>query len=404
MQMASESAGNMATNRVFQHASAAPLGGLLLGESTAMLNVFRLIERVGPTEASVLLTGESGSGKELAAQAIHECSRRRHAPFIAINCGAIPAGLIEAELFGYEKGSFTGAVRAHAGVFERARGGTLLLDEVTEMPLDMQTRLLRVLETRKFYRVGASLEQSTDVRVIAATNRCPIQATQSGQLREDLLYRLAVFPIDLPPLRERADDINLLAEHFLARLNDHAGTCKRFSALARMLLKQHAWPGNVRELRNCVERAFILADEVLELSPMLQNGGINHGTSALGGASVDGPDYRGAGHKSPAAIGRRHNELGSRAAQPGSAADSGLGGLKAEAAVRDRLEIRVGSRIYDMERSLIEATLDHFQGNKRRAADALGCSLKTLYNKLNGYSQNQSCVNNSLQLTSVEGQ
>src|SRR6202044_200493 len=177
------------------------------GISPAMQEVFRLIERVGPTEASVLLTGESGSGKELAAQMIHECSGRRSKPFIAINCGAIPGGLIEAELFGYEKGSFTGALRAHAGVFERANGGTLLLDEVTEMPLEMQTRLLRVLESRKFYRVGANTEYSSDVRVIAATNRCPLSAVQAGQLREDLLYRLAVFPIDMPPLRNRGDGI-----------------------------------------------------------------------------------------------------------------------------------------------------------------------------------------------------
>ena len=316
--------------------------GSLLGASPAMQEVFRLIERVGPTEASVLLTGESGSGKELAAQTIHECSARRGRPFIAINCGAIPAGLIEAELFGYEKGSFTGAVRAHAGVFERAQGGTLLLDEVTEMPLDMQTRLLRVLETRKFYRVGASTEYSSDVRVIAATNRCPLQAVQSGQLREDLLYRLAVFPIDMPPLRSRGDDVELLAEHFLAELNAQARTQKRLSALARMTLKQHPWPGNVRELKNCIERAFILGDTVLELAPLIQGAIVRNGDSASD---------------------------------------------------RDRLDIRVGSRIHDMERSLIEATLDYFKGNKRRAADALGCSLKTLYNKLNGYSQSQECAN-----------
>ncbi len=198
-----------------------------------MQEVFRLIERVGPTEASVLLTGESGSGKELAAQMIHECSARRGKPFIAINCGAIPAGLIEAELFGYEKGSFTGAVRAHAGVFERANGGTLLLDEVTEMPLDMQTRLLRVLESRKFYRVGANTEYTSDVRVIAATNRCPLSAVQAGQLREDLLYRLAVFPIDMPPLRSRGDDVELLANHFLAELNAQSMTQKRLSAHSR---------------------------------------------------------------------------------------------------------------------------------------------------------------------------
>jgi transcriptional regulator with PAS, ATPase and Fis domain len=314
--------------------------GSLLGASPAMQEVFRLIERVGPTEASVLLTGESGSGKELAAQSIHECSPRRGGPFIAINCGAIPAGLIEAELFGYEKGSFTGAVRAHAGVFERAQGGTLLLDEVTEMPLDMQTRLLRVLETRKFYRVGASAEFTSDVRVIAATNRCPLKAVQTGQLREDLLYRLAVFPVALPPLRNRGDDVELLAEHFLSELNALGDTHKRLSALARMMLKQHTWPGNVRELRNCIERAYILGDSVLELAPLIQG-----------------------------------------------AASRGDGGE------RGRLDIRVGSRIYDMERSLIEATLDYFKGNKRRAADALGCSLKTLYNKLNGYSQSQECAN-----------
>jgi DNA-binding NtrC family response regulator len=310
-----------------------------------MQEVFRLIERVGPTEASVLLTGESGSGKELAAQSIHDRSRRRGGPFIAINCGAIPAGLIEAELFGYEKGSFTAAVRGHAGVFERADGGTLLLDEITEMPMDMQTRLLRVLETHKFYRVGANIELSSDVRVIAASNRCPLQAVQSGQLREDLLYRLAVFPIELPPLRNRGNDVDLLAEHFLDELNAHARTDKQFTAHARMTLKQHSWPGNVRELRNCIERAFILGDQMLELAPLIQ---------------------------SPAASAKGADPL----------------------ADRERLEIRVGSRIHDMERSLIEATLDYFQGNKRRAADALGCSLKTLYNKLNGYSQSQ-CASSS---------
>jgi len=325
-----------------------PVMESLLGNSVAMQEVFRLIERVGPTEASVLLTGESGSGKELAAQMIHACSARRGKPFIAVNCGAIPAGLIEAELFGYEKGSFTGAVRAHAGVFERANGGTLLLDEVTEMPLEMQTRLLRVLESRKFYRVGANTEYTSDVRVIAATNRCPLSAVQAGQLREDLLYRLAVFPIDMPPLRNRGDDVELLANHFLAELNAEAVTQKRLSAHARMTLMQHSWPGNVRELKNCIERAFILGDNVLELAPLIQNSARNESSS---GQSAGG------------------------------------------AADRDRLEIRVGSRIYDMERSLIEATLDYFKGNKRRAADALGCSLKTLYNKLNGYSQRQECAN-----------
>jgi DNA-binding NtrC family response regulator len=349
-------------------AALSPAAGLLLGSSPAMQEVLRLIERVGPTEASVLLTGESGSGKELAAQAIHESSARRGKPFIAINCGAIPAGLIEAELFGYEKGSFTGAVRAHAGVFERANGGTLLLDEVTEMPLEMQTRLLRVLETRKLYRVGANTEYTCDVRVIAATNRCPLKAVQSGQLREDLLYRLAVFPIALPPLRSRGDDVEVLATHFLSDLNAQGRTQKRLSAQARMTLKQHSWPGNVRELKNCIERAFILGDAVLELAPLIQSNGARLEQS---GVEQSGVEQAGAARLLS----------GERNAGAEYAADRG------------RLDIRVGSRIHDMERSLIEATLDYFKGNKRRAADALGCSLKTLYNKLNGYSQRQECAN-----------
>jgi DNA-binding NtrC family response regulator len=328
--------------------------GSLLGASAAMQEVFRLIERVGPTEASVFLTGESGSGKELAARSIHACSARRDGPFISFNCGAMPAALIEAELFGYQHDGVSGAERLHEGAFERAHGGTLLLDEVAELPLEMQSRLLRVLESHAFYRVGANIEHRSDVRVIAATNRCPLDAVQNGQLREDLLYRLAVFPIDLPPLRNRGDDVELLAEHFLAELNTSASTQKGLSAHARMKLKQHSWPGNVRELKNCIERAFILGDVLLELEP-LSNG--HHGGSGQGNGVVD-----------PMAMAQNDRDL-------------------------LRLDIRVGSRIYDMERSLIEATLDYFKGNKRRAADALGCSLKTLYNKLNGYSQRQECAN-----------
>src|SRR6202022_3915824 len=188
------------------------------------------------------------------------------------------------------------------------------------MRLGMQTRLVRFLETRKFYRVGASTEFACDVRVIASTNRCPLQAVHNGHLREDLLYRLAVFPVDMPPLRSRGDDVELLAEHFLAEMNAQGGTQKRLSALARMMLRQHTWPGNVRELKNCIERAYILGDAVLELAPLIP------GTGARDGVQDDD---------------------------------------------RERLNIRVGSRIYDMERSLIEATLDYFKGNKRRAADAL---------------------------------
>lgn len=317
--------------------------GALLGRSQAMQDLFRLIERVGPTAASVLIVGESGSGKELVAELIHANSDRSDGPFLAINCGAIPANLIEAELFGHEKGSFTGAIQAHAGVFERASGGTLLLDEVTEMPIEMQTRLLRVLELRKFRRVGGTREQTTDIRVIAATNRCPMEAVQEGRLREDLLYRLAVFPINVPPLREREDDVLLLAERFLADLNRESHGRKRFSAASIATLTQHTWPGNVRELKNAVERAFILSDDILELAPLV-----------TGASSV--------------------------AAQP-----------TGNSSAREQdLFIRIGSRIADVERMLIEATLSHFNGNKRRTAAVLGCSLKTLYNKLNAYSSDPS--------------
>jgi DNA-binding NtrC family response regulator len=329
---------NVVRNTLSELASPTAPISPLIGESAPMREIHRLIERVAPTEGSVLLTGESGSGKELAAQAIHQGSARRNGPLVTVNCGAIPTGFIEAELFGYGEGGFAGTNRPHAGVFERAQGGTLLLDDVTEMTPEMQTCLLRVMETRKFYRVDANSASTADVRVIASTNRCPLQAVQSGQLREDLLYRLAVFPIELPTLRERGSDVELLAEHFLGELNLQSRTLKRFSAMSRMTLKQHLWPGNVRELKNCIERAFILCDQILELAPLIQTAG-------------------------------------------------------KDAFERERLDIRVGSRIHDMERSLIEATLDYFKGNKRRAADALGCSLKTLYNKLNGYSQSQECAN-----------
>lgn len=301
----------------------------MIGRSPAMKTVHALVERVAPTDATVLVSGESGSGKEPVAQAIHRRSERRNGPFLAVNCGAIPATLIESELFGYERGSFTGAARSHEGVFERASGGTLFLDEVTEMSNEMQTRLLRLLETRRFFRVGGSAEIRTDVRIVAATNRCPVQATHDGVLREDLLYRLAVFPIVVPPLRERGDDVVLLANHFLDELNERSGTRKRFAASALITIETHSWPGNVRELKNAVERAFILADDVLELELL--------------------------------------------PVQSSSEAD---------AAMRDGVQVRCGTTLAEAERSLIEATLSHCNGNKTRAAQTLGCSLKTLYNKL----------------------
>jgi DNA-binding NtrC family response regulator len=311
--------------------------GNLLGASSAMRQLFTLIRRVAPTEATVMIMGESGVGKELVTECIHLLSHRAQGPFVAINCGSIPATLIEAELFGYEKGSFTGATRTHAGVFERATGGTLLLDEVTEMPLDMQTRLLRVLETGRFYRVGGTHEIKTDVRVVAATNRNIMEATASKQLREDLMYRLAVFPLHVPPLRDRIGDVPLLAEQFLAHLNKAAGSNKRFAPAFVEALCNSRWNGNVRELKNTIERSFIMADDILDVSL-------------------------------PVSIQPFTAETATPARPPG-------------------LHIPLGSRLDEAERSLIENTLEFCQGDKRRAASVLGCSLKTLYNKLNSYAR-----------------
>jgi len=311
--------------------------GNLLGASPAMRQLFTLIQRVAPTEATVMIMGESGVGKELVTECIHLLSHRAQGAFVAINCGSIPASLIEAELFGYEKGSFTGASRSHAGVFERATGGTLLLDEVTEMPLEMQTRLLRVLETGRFYRVGGTHEIKTDVRVVAATNRNIMEATASKQLREDLMYRLAVFPLHVPPLRDRVGDVPLLAEYFLASLNKAAATSKRFSPAFVEALCNSRWSGNVRELKNTIERSFILADEVLDITL-------------------------------PVTIQPFGREEVSPVRPPG-------------------LHIPLGSRLDEAERWLIENTLEFCQGDKRRAASVLGCSLKTLYNKLNSYAR-----------------
>jgi DNA-binding NtrC family response regulator len=309
----------------------------LIGDSASMLRVRDLIERVGPTDATVLLVGESGTGKEIVAEALHRHSARASGPFVAVNCGAIPESLVEAELFGHERGSFTGAVRTQAGFLERAQGGTLFLDEITEMPIEMQVPLLRFLEMRRYFKVGGRQEISADVRVIAATNRAPQDAIRHRKLREDLYYRLAVFPLELPPLREREDDALLLAAHFLERLNAAAGTAKRLSPQSKDLACRYSWPGNVRELRHAIERSFILSDQTLELADALE-------------------------------WDSRHAQL----ANPGGS---------------NTLQVAIGSRLRDVEKSLIEATLEHFAGNKRHTADALGCSLKTLYNKLNTYSR-----------------
>ncbi len=307
----------------------------MIGRSAAINRVRDAITKVAGTDFPVLAIGESGSGKELVARSVHDQSERRAGPFVAINCGAISPGLIEAELFGHERGSFSGAVRNHVGVFERSQGGTLFLDEITEMPPELQTRLLRVLESRSFYRVGGSAEISTDARIIAATNRNPTESVRDGRLRDDLLYRIAVFPIAVPPLRARSDDVVEIADAFLKELNQRSESNRRFSRQSFEFMRSYRWPGNVRELRNAVERGFVVADAEIDLAPTLA-------------------DFE-AGH-APAEV-------------PGA------------------VSLAIGSTLREAERAVIEATLQHLGGSKPRTAETLGCSLKTLYNKLNGYSQ-----------------
>ncbi len=306
--------------------------GRKFGESEPMREVYRQIQRVAPSNMTVFVIGESGTGKELVAQAIHYLSPRRAKPFVAVNCGAIAPNLIENEMFGHEKGSFTGADRQHKGYFERADGGTLFLDEITEMPLDLQVKLLRVLETGHFMRVGTNRETACDVRVVAATNRSPEQAVRDGKLREDLYYRLAVFPLEVPPLRARGDDVLLLANRFLDQMNADAGTQKRFSAEALERMCLHDWPGNVRELRNYVRRACILAE----------------------GDELDAP----LGTPPKAASGE---------GEPGS------------------VTLRVGETLAEADRRLILATLTRCGGIKKQTAAILGVSPKTLYNRLEAY-------------------
>jgi two-component system, NtrC family, response regulator AtoC len=304
--------------------------GLLLGASAPMQALYEMITRVAPTDASVFFIGESGTGKDLAAQTLHHLSRRSKAPFLPLNCGAISPTLIESELFGHERGSFTGAARRHKGYFERAHTGTLFLDEITEMPIELQVKLLRVLETGTVARIGGDQPVEVDVRVVAATNRDPQKAVTEGKMREDLLYRLQVFPIYMPPLRDRGDDVILLADYFLGQLNERQGTAKRFTEDSLERLSTHSWPGNVRELKNVVHRAFIMADQ--EISPRCL----------------------------PREVG----------------GDSGI--LRS-------LHFQVGTSIEEVERRLIMATLDAYGANKRKTADVLGVSLKTLYNRLNSY-------------------
>ncbi len=306
--------------------------GLLYGSSDVMQELYTQIERVAVTEATALIVGESGTGKELVARTIHDRSARHDGPFIAVNCGAIPDELIEAELFGHEKGSFTGAIEARAGHFEHARGGTLFLDEITEMSLLHQVKLLRALETGEYLPVGGNAAICGDVRIIAATNRDPVAAVKDGYLREDLMYRLAVFPLRTPPLRERERDRELLAQHFLAQLNQQEGTQKTFSKRALEAVRNWSWPGNVRELKNAVYRAFILAEKTVEIA---------------------------------------HPQLVPRVKRPVTQGDA--------------MSVWIGTPLADAQKQIILGTLKHCGGDKRLAARTLGVSLKTLYNRLGSY-------------------
>jgi DNA-binding NtrC family response regulator len=304
----------------------------IIGESPEMKRLQHTLSRIGPSDATVLIIGESGTGKELIAARLHELSPRSRGRYLALNCGAVSPNLIESELFGHEKGSFTGASRQHAGYFERAHGGTLFLDEITEMPLELQVRLLRVLESRRVSRVGSSEAIPINVRVIAATNRDPREAVHQRKLREDLLYRLQVVPIEVPPLRKRAGDVTVLAQHFLAELNRTSKTAKSFSDAALARLEQYYWPGNVRELFNVVQRAFIMTEGRVITDPGILQG---------------------------------------NALSPASDSDSAI-------------TVRLGDSLSDVEQRLILHTVRHCR-TQDEAARMLGVSTKTLYNKLRLY-------------------
>ncbi len=317
--------------------------GALVGGSKPMREIFALIEQIAPSNVPVLITGESGTGKELVARTLHDLSPRKTRPFVAVNCAAIPETLIESEIFGHEKGAFTGALERRAGCFELASGGTLLLDEIGEMPAGTQAKLLRVLEERKLRRLGARSEMDVDVRVLAATNRDPRQAVAQGHLRADLFYRLNVFNIVMPPLREHMDDLPAMAEAMTRDMNQKHGR-KVAGVSASMLdrLMAYHWPGNARELRNTIERAVVLCPD---------------------GAPLD------AGHLPPGF---------------GAASDQSAPALDASA-----VTLRVGATVDEAERLLILRTLEATGQNKTRAAEILGVSLKTLHNKLKVYERDR---------------
>lgn len=301
----------------------------ILGFSKATLNLRAAIQKVAPLEATVLLYGESGTGKELAARTLYSLSNRHNRPFVPVNCGALPRELLNSELFGHEKGSFTGAIYRHQGYFEQADGGTLFLDEITEMPLNFQVYLLRALETGTFRRVGGHQEITANVRLIATTNIDPWRAVETGKLRHDLFFRLAEFPLYLAPLRERDDDIIMLAQYFLDSFNKLYKENKRFTNDAVQFISKNRWPGNVRELRHAIHYAFILANNEIDEKEFPRRLQCNPGHQNKWAHSL------------------------------------------------------VGLSIEEIEKNIILATLDHFKGDKKQAAQCLGISLKTLYNRLN---------------------
>ncbi len=327
--------------------------GLLVGTSPKMQEIFALLQQAGPSKACVLITGESGTGKELIARTVHALSTRRQGPFVAINCAALPETLIESELFGHEKGSFTGASERRAGCFEVAQHGTLLLDEIGEMPMPTQAKLLRILEDSKVRRLGGRQEFEVDVRVVAATNKVPEEAVSGGHLREDLFYRLNVFHIHLPPLRERKGDIGPIAEALLVDLNrKHECRVTEMSPEVLQALDRHNWPGNVRELRNVLERAVILAGEgAIEMK---------HLPALLQAQATAAPVVVAA-----------------------SVPETSDGAAPAESG--DAVKFQIGTTVEEAEKGLILRTLEHTRNNKTRAAEILGISLKTLHNKLKEY-------------------
>ena len=312
----------------------------MVGTSPEMQQVFSIIRQVAPSKAPLLVAGESGTGKELVARAIHQLSNRRAGPFVAINCAAMPETLMESELFGHEKGAFTGALERRAGCFELAQHGTLLLDELAEMPSGTQAKLLRVLEDSQVRRLGGKSEISVDVRVIAATNRVVEDALKKGDLREDLYYRLNVFQIYLPPLRQRLGDLPVLCETLISHLNrKHSCNITHVTPDVMEAFKKHSWPGNVRELRNVLERGVIMAGE-----GAVQMAHLPYDFGAPGGS------------RPPAQV-----------FEPES------------------VRLPVGTSVSDAEKALIQLTLQHTKNNKTRAAEILGISLKTLFNKLKEY-------------------